>query len=631
VLDVFTTWRGLLVDLGELGDALCRAIETDDVLTAVATMMQMRRVRSALGRVEAPLRVTEDAAVIAEMARVAEHVIRAKGAEAVMHRWMSRPLPGDARLLASPLGIAVLADAMLPPVWDFEIDLVILAGAELAPVGELLGDLGQRRILISGADSLAAIRVEDADEVSTAVRTLVPDPPTQMIVRATTGADADEVQRTVDAAKQALSDLRIHRNTVRAFSRTWIEQGTANLPAISRWPSVASLDGEFRGVPMVIIAPGPSLANNIAQIRELQGRAIITAFSHSLKPVLAAGIVPDLILTVDPQDVRYHFAGCDLSRSCLVNAATVHPSLFELSAARFVTLSANCAIDDWIFDGLGENALVPGGGSVATSAFSLALRWGCDPIIFVGLDLSFPGGAYYVGTSSDGGARARVDNGIVRVVGWSADFRAMKAQGGPSAAAERAVELPGWDGGTVPSSFMFALFHRWFVDRMKFVEGTTVYNCTEGGAYIDGMQHRALSEVISKLAGTTVDVAAAIDRIVTATTASDRANKLGDHLGGFVTGLRRCRTLAQRARKAIAAGDTGGRLERIERELVDELAPLGFASLLAQREVDRARDIARRDGTSADFLAATATLLDALDGVIDQLEPRFAAAQGALR
>src|SRR5262249_21652419 len=157
------------------------------------------------------------------------------------------------------------------------------------------------------------------------------------------------------------------------------------------------------------------------------------------KPVLAAGVTPDLVVTVDPQDVRYHFAGCDVSRTCLVNAATVNPSLFDMPA-RYLTLSANSAIDDWIFAGLGEDAVVPGGGSVATTAFSLALRWHCDPIIFVGLDLSFPGGNYYVTTSSDGGARAVVDDrGVMRVEGWSADFRAMKAGGGPAAVGERAI------------------------------------------------------------------------------------------------------------------------------------------------------------------------------------------------
>src|SRR5690606_7636120 len=140
---------------------------------------------------------------------------------------------------------------------------------------------------------------------------------------------------------------------------------------------------------------------------------------------------------------------------------------------------------------LGATPEVVGGGSVATTALSLALRWRCDPIVFVGLDLSFPGGQYYVPTSSDGGARAGLDDdGKMRVTGWSDGFVAMKARGGPAAPAERVVMLPGWHGGEVPSSFSFAMFHRWFEETLRTVTGHTVFNCTEGGAWIDGMLHR---------------------------------------------------------------------------------------------------------------------------------------------
>jgi 6-hydroxymethylpterin diphosphokinase MptE-like protein len=619
-LDTLARWRALLAELGALGGALAQAIQTDEIVAAIATTIRMRAVRAELGRVDVT-RGRGDAAEAAAIGETASLTIDARMAEAMMQNWLDRPLPGDARLLASPLGVAVLAEALLPAVWDFESDLVILVGSELAPVAEVLGDLGQRRTILLGAGSTAAICVASPEEVTAAVRTLVPNPPSRLTLRAVHGTDPALVERMADAARDALSDLRIHRNTVRAFSRTWVEQGTANLPALARWPSVAALDGALANVPMVIVAPGPSLAKNVAQLRELKGTAIICAFSHSLKPVLAAGVVPDIVMTVDPQDVRYHFAGCDLSETCLVNAATVHPALFDLPARQFLTLSANCAIDDWMFDGLGEQAVVAGGGSVATSAFSLALRWGCDPIVFVGLDLSFPGGEYYVATSSDGRARAVVDQGgMMRVDGWSDGFHAMKAAGGPAAPSERVVELPGWDGGTVPSSFMFALFHRWFVETAKRVGTTSVYNCTEGGAFIAGMDHRPLAEVAPTLS-THVDIAAAIacapaDRAA-------RAAKLDRHLMSYVIGLGRVRRLTAKARELIAAGDTGPRLERVERTLSRALAPLGFVSLLAQREVDRAHDIARRAGTTEDYLHASSALLATLAEVIDSLEPLF--------
>jgi len=586
-------------------------------------MMELRRARAAIARVEAPARLRGDADELEAMAQVTELTMNARFAEAAMQRWLARELPGDVRLLETPLGAAALTDAMLPVVWDFEVDVAVLVGAGLEPVAELLVALGQRRIVVlDGAGPVpgAAIVATSIDEALVAVRTMVPSPPGRMVVRAALEADAAMVNELAGKLRDVISDLRIHRNTVRVFSRTWVEQGAANLPAIARWPSVAAVGDRFNGVPMVIVAPGPSLARNSAQLAALRGRAIITAFSHSLKPVLAAGVTPDLVITVDPQDVRYHFAGCDVSQLCLVNAATVHPTLFELPARRFLTLSANSAIDDWIFDGLGEAAVIPGGGSVATTAYSLALAWGCDPIVFMGLDLSFPGGVYYVATSSDGAARAEVDaRGVMRVAGWSPEFHAMKAAGGPAAASERVVELPGWHGGTVPSSFMFSMFHRWFVERTRSVTGAAVYNCTEGGSWIEGMQHVPLAEVAARL-DREVDVAGVL-AAAEATAGPERRARLTAHLQGFVHGLVRSRRLAGIARTLIARGKTGARLTRIENALAAAMRPLTVASLLAQREVDRAHDVACRPGAETDFLAASSALLDTLISVIDQLSP----------
>ncbi|TMQ16146.1 MAG: DUF115 domain-containing protein [Deltaproteobacteria bacterium] len=628
-LELLVTWRTLLAEIGELGGALCKAIAADDMLAAIAAMIQLRRTRAAVARVEAPVRLRGDAAELTAMAEVTSLTIGARAAEAAMQRWLERPLPGDERLLASPLGVAVLADALLPTVWDFEADVVVLVGAGLEPVAELLAALGQRRMVIVGGEPRSgAVAVASADEAVVAVRMMVPVPPTRMAVRAVLGTDRGELDAVVGRLREVLADLRIHRNTVRVFSRTWIEQGAANLSAIARWPSIAAVGDRFVGVPMIIVAPGPSLARNVGQLAAARGRAIIAAFSHSLRPVLAAGVTPDLVITVDPQDVRYHFAGCDLSRTCLVNAATVHPALFDLPAQRFLTASANCAIDDWIFDGVGETAVLPGGGSVATSALSLGLAWGCDPIVFLGLDLSFPGGAYYVSTSCDGAARAEVDDrGVMQVAGWSDGFRAMKAAGGPGAVGERTVELPGWDGGVVPSSFMFSMFHRWFVDQLRGITAAggaadpcvTVFNCTEGGAHIAGMEHRPFAEVLAQL-DQPIDVAVELDAAAM-TVDGDRVDRIIDHVTGFLRGLRRSRRLARVARRLIERGNTGPRLAAVERGLADALAPLAFVSLLAQRELDRAHDVARRPGAEADYLAASASLFDTLIGVLDQVEP----------
>ena len=66
-LELLDSWRTLLADVGALGTALCRAIEAGDVLAGVATMMELRRARSTLARVEAPVRLEANPAVVAAL------------------------------------------------------------------------------------------------------------------------------------------------------------------------------------------------------------------------------------------------------------------------------------------------------------------------------------------------------------------------------------------------------------------------------------------------------------------------------------------------------------------------------------------------------------------------------------
>jgi hypothetical protein len=146
-----------------------------------------------------------------------------------------------------------------------------------------------------------------------------------------------------------------------------------------------------------------------------------------------------------------------------------------------------------------------------------------------------------------------------------------------------------------------------------------VYNCTEGGAFIAGMEHRPLAEVLP-LFEREVDVASELDAAAMTVDAA-RVTRIIDHMAGFLRGLRRSRRYASVARRLVRRGESGRRLAGIERGLAAALQPLTFASLLAQRELDRAHDVARRPGDEADYLAASASLFDTLLDVIDQLEP----------
>lgn len=624
-----------LADLGHAGRRLATAAADGDVLTALAASHETRRLRAELARRPRPADISaDDRPVLAAL------VEEGRMAAAVADTWRGRALPPAATLMTTPLGVACLVDELLPTTWDVTRDLVVLVGPGLEHAAAMLIDLGQARMIAvtdpaTASYPPAVVTAADASELGRAVHTLVPVPPERVVVRSLAPITNEHLHELADTVHAALGDLRVHQNTVDAFSRTWLEQGLTNLPAIARWPSVDAVGDAFAGVPMVICAPGPSLAGNVAQLRALRGRAIIVGFSHSLRPLRAAGVVPDVVLTVDPQDVRYHFHAGDLDGvAALINAVTVHPALFELPVPRYLTLASNGALDRWLYQAVGGGAEIPGGGSVATTALSLGLAWRCDPIITVGLDLSFPAGKMYVDTSCDGAATIeRAADGTIAVAGWSADFHRMKAAGGPRPARERAVELPGWHGGTVPSSFMFAMFHRWFVEQAaRHGERVRLYNCTEGGAAIPGMQHRPLAEVLAEL-GTTVDVAAVLDGAIAGVATADRAARAEAWRARAARDLRRARRLADRGAWLASRDDARAhaRLTVVEAELARCLGRHPFIAMRAQRPIDSALDMARRPAPFADYLAASRQLLQAAASTCREVGAALASAPGGGR
>jgi Protein of unknown function DUF115 len=632
----------VLADLAALGEVMIDAIESGDDARLLASLQMARGLRARLGGGRALAEA--EAGSLADVQRVRRLLDAAHVAEAIADRWLARPLPSPGELLASPGGDVLLADSLLPAVWDFDLDLVILVGGDVAPLASALRRLGQQRIVWfdrggdGGSDpSTDAQYVQDEDELAAVIRGYDLEMPTRLVV---TALDPDQAELCAEVRERFFdtrTDVFVQRNTIVAFNRTWLEQGLANVGALCEWPSIAALDGKLAGKPLVVIAPGPSLARNVHRLKQLEGKAVLVAVSHALTALTRAGVTPDFVVAVDPQDLRYHYEGNQLDRvAAVINAATVHPALFQLGDTRYLWTAANGELDLWVGDLVGEQAPVGGGGSVATVAFMLALRWRCDPIAVVGLDLSFPGGKYYVETSCDGDARAvtSADGRSVTVQGWSAGFHRMKQSSTVPARHERVVELPGWHGEPVPSSFMFALFHSWFVDRVRQLGGAVeLYNCTEGGASIEGMQHVPLAAFAERIADAEVDTRAAVSQAVTAVEPNRRKRAALARLDELVANLRRCRALARRsARLARSAAASSGceELARAESDLVRQLGSLRLLSMMAQHEIGDALQDAREVISVEEAATRSARLFELIDQSAGWLVPRVLAARRAL-
>lgn len=193
-----------------------------------------------------------------------------------------------------------------------------------------------------------------------------------------------------------------------------------NLGRYATTPPLDVLRDAYKGKPAVLVAAGPSLAKNMHLLHELVAkdegrktkdecesgevagsgrRAVIIAVQTMLKPLLAAGIEPDFVTSLDYNTVSTRFFE-NLEES----GSTGHVHLVAEAKANWNVLdvfrgSMSLAHNDFAAKLLRE-AVPPreglkAGATVAHLSFYLAEYLGCDPIILVGQDLGFVDGLYY--------------------------------------------------------------------------------------------------------------------------------------------------------------------------------------------------------------------------------------------
>jgi hypothetical protein len=169
-----------------------------------------------------------------------------------------------------------------------------------------------------------------------------------------------------------------------------------NFPQILDNPPFVHLIDRFKNKPAVIVSAGPSLEKNMHLLKELEDRALVIAVDTATRPLLEAGIKPHVVVTGDPQEANArHLRNVSAPDTYLI-AEPQSPitSVRDWDGPKFI-----CTFHDnmmqWIDRVIGNRGRVLVWGSVAVMAYDVAVKVGADPIVFVGQDLSFPGGRTY--------------------------------------------------------------------------------------------------------------------------------------------------------------------------------------------------------------------------------------------
>jgi len=262
-----------------------------------------------------------------------------------------------------------------------------------------------------------------------------------------------------------------HIRTVVSLSPMWHTNSLNNLPIAVESPGVLPLQGLFRGRPAIVVAAGPSLNKNCHWIRKAEGKALIIAVGTALKPLEKHGIRPHFAVTVDGSYKTFpQFEGVDLEGIHLVANLSAYPKVVEAFPDRcFMWDTANPLIE-WLSEINGERGTIAAGGTVAIAAMDVAALCGCDPIITVGLDMSFTEkGRTHAADTIHGNCKVTID-GLRRVPGNYTE--------------------------SVPTNNIFYTYLRSVERYVHDHANTTFINATAGGARIDGMEVMPIENAI---------------------------------------------------------------------------------------------------------------------------------------
>ncbi|HKO90360.1 MAG TPA: 6-hydroxymethylpterin diphosphokinase MptE-like protein [Polyangiaceae bacterium] len=509
----------------------------------------------------------------------------------------------------------------LSPSWNYEHDVVVLAGGGGEATVEHLLQRGVRRVVVyltpeSHASPDSRVRtVRSSDELWETLMTFDPPPYSVVLRRVPGGGVSGELNQEL---ARLLQKAASNRATFAAKGEVWVRHSLRNMRYLAERPSIAALHGKFAKKPCVIVSPGPSLAKNIALLPALKGKALLIAGNRSVAPLKQIGVAPDLVVVADPIDLRYQLQGNALEGAgALLLDLVVHPGMFELEARRHFLYTAVHEVAATTSGALGSAGLLQSGGSVATTAFRLALELGCDPILFVGQDLALSGDQYYVPSAPDGATRISVNNGIGVFQNSSSELkRAVQELGGVAEsrqATQHFVQVRGWDGQRVYTSVQFDNYRRWLEATTAALESRVrVLNCTEGGAYIQAMEHLPLADALNGLELGPLDVDGVLDQAYSSFQGSRtkkqverQVTRMQHALNEALSEVARCETLVARLESDASAFKS---LEKCETKLRAALAQAPFVTAWASTAVEAARRTCANATSLADNVRATRAL-----------------------
>ncbi len=153
------------------------------------------------------------------------------------------------------------------------------------------------------------------------------------------------------------------------------------------------LFGKFQNVPAIICGAGPSLKKNIHLLHDLKDKALILAGGSALNALCKEEILPHFGAGIDPNPTQYYrMMGHSAKSIPFFYRPRMHYEAFRSLSGPCLYINGAGGYDtaEWIENELGiVDSIVDEGHNVVNFCTDIARELGCNPLIFVGMDLAY--------------------------------------------------------------------------------------------------------------------------------------------------------------------------------------------------------------------------------------------------
>ncbi len=291
----------------------------------------------------------------------------------------------------------------------------------------------------------------------------------------------DAYNRLAEMCGRICEAIRFTQGAIQRSFPTMIKNQLRNISHVKDAIPLTRLAKHWDGeVPVILVAAGPSLLKNIEQLKKVRGRAFLFCVDAALPTMMKAGIVPDLVGSVDAvKNMECFSEPGSYDIPYLVTCNSRYELVSGLTKEKVWGKDHGCT--RMIFEKFGiESPHSPAQFGIAGEMFTSLIELGTKKIIMVGQDLAYSEGK----TSHIGG----MDEGFDTA---------------------QAIRVEGYYGKDVYSRPDWNKFRELFEEAIRRMPpGCEVINATEGGVRIHGTTQIPLCQVVEGLPETKTSLTA---------------------------------------------------------------------------------------------------------------------------